>query len=337
MNHVPAASVLLFLLAALVAPVRAQDADSTAGIGPTGSEIDAAIARALGWIERHPASVDDGGMPELLDEAVGFRVLSSLQSDPEAQATFGTRFRERITALGALPEFTQWVNATPKQLADYYYLVLAAYLMQQAGAPSTQQAAIVTQVQWLLANSPQADPTKRLATALFLERLHVEPVVARSDLLAASRIERIARGNPPVLPQTGVSRQQRRAANLELYALVHEVIGLTDFGFDPVPTWLVEREKPLDSFLAQAVQWAGATADIDLESELLVAARFIRAPLGPVQAQALRHILSSQQADGSWGADTTTMRANKYRHTVFTATAALRCMAANLAQGQGAK
>ena len=309
-----------FVLLVLLAPLP----DAVAAV--TQAQVSAAAARGLDWIERHPASVQDGGLPDLLDEAVGFRVLSTLSGNPATQERFRARFGERMARLRALPEFTQWERAGQKRLTDYYYLVLAAYLMQQAGTPSDLQALILAPAQWVLANSPRGDPTKRLTIALFLQRLHQEPVVSLPAALAASRIERVARGNPPVLPATGADPQQRRAASLELYALVHEIIALTDFGRDPVPPWLADRQEPLKRFLVQAVAWASAGATIDLLSELLLTARFIDAPLQGVLQDALQRLLSSQQADGSWGPDPTTGRANRYRHAAFTATTALRAL-----------
>jgi hypothetical protein len=228
-----------------------------------------------------------------------------------------------MATLDALPEFTQWVNTSRKPLTDYYHLVLAAYLMQQAGTPSEQQAIIVAQAQWVLTHSRNCDPTKRLTIALFLERLDEEPVLSLPAALSASRIERIARGNPPALPPADTGPQQQPATALELYALVHEIAALTDFGNEPPPPWLANRLAALNEYLVHAVAWAGAAGNIDLLSELLLTALFLDAPLQEILPDSVQLLLSSQQPDGSWGS-APTVRANKYRHTVFTATTALQ-------------
>jgi len=315
----------LLITLALLAPVlvtAASGSSSADGNAATQAQIRAAVAHGLDWIEQHPASVQDGGLSDVLDEGVGFRVMSTLAGDPAARERFATRFRERMAALGALPEFVQWANSGQKGLTDYYHLVLAAHLMQQAGTPSDQQAVIVAQAQWVLAATPRCDPTKRLTIALFLERLDEEPVISIPAALSASRIERIARGNPPVLPAASADPQQRLAASLELYALVHEIVALTDFGREPPTGWLAGRLEPLQRFLVTAVAWAGEDGNVDLLSELLLTARFIDAPLQALSPDVLRQLLSGQQADGSWGAYQTN-RPNKRRHAVFTATAAL--------------
>jgi hypothetical protein len=309
------------IILALFATILAAAAGS-AGDTATQARIRAATERGLDWIERHPASVQDGGLSDVLDEGVGFRVMSTLAGDPTAREHFAARFRERMAALGALPEFVQWANSGQKGLTDYYYLVLAAHLMQQAGTPSDQQTVIVAQAQWVLAATPRCDPTKRLTIALFLERLDEEPVISIPAALSASRIERIARGSPPVLPAASADPQQRLAASLYLYALVHEIVALTDFGREPAPPWLAERLEPLQRFLVTAVAWAGEDGNVDLLSELLLTARFIDAPLQALSPDILQQLLSGQQADGSWGAYQTN-RPNKRRHAVFTATAAL--------------
>jgi len=314
----------LVISIALLAPVlvAAGGSDSAGRDTATQAQIRTAIARGLDWIEQHPASVADGGLSDVLDEGVGFRVMSTLATDPAARERFAGRFRERMAALGALPEFVQWVNSGQKGLTDYYHLVLAAHLLQQAGTPSDQQPVIVAQAQWVLTATPRCDPTKRLTIALYLERLDEEPVISLPAALAASRIERIARGKPPVLPAASADPPQRLAASLELYALVHEIVALTDFGREPPPPWLEERLEPLRRFLVTAVAWAGEDGNVDLLSELLLTARFIDAPLQALSPDILQRLLSGQQDDGSWGTYQTN-RPNKRRHAVFTATAAL--------------
>jgi hypothetical protein len=286
------------------------------------AQIRAAVARGLDWIERHPASLQDGGLPDLLDEGVGFMVLSTLSADPGARDRFTGRFRERMTALGELPEFAQWAMTRQKRLTDYYHLVLAAHLMQQAGSPSDLQPVIVASAQRVLATTPYRDPTKRLTIALFLVQLGAEPGISIDAALDASRIEHIVRGNPPSLPEASASPQQRLAASLHLYALIHEVIALTDFGRRPPPAWLESRLEPLNRFLVEAITWAGSAGNIDLLSELLLTARFLDAPLQTVLPGVLQQLLDGQQADGSWGAYET-RRPNRLRHAVFTATTAL--------------
>ena len=309
----------------LLAPALtgASESGTAATDSETVTQARSAFARGLDWIERHPATLQDGGLTDILDEGVGFRVLSTLPGDSAADGLFTARFRERMATLGALPEFAQWVNSGQKRLTDYYHLTLAAYLMQQAGIPSDLQPVIVAQAQWVLAATPHCDPTKRLTIALFLERLDEEPVVSIPGALAASRIERIARGKPPLLPTTDTNPQQRLAASLELYALVHEIVALTDFGREPPLPWLAERMEPLQRFLAQAAAWAGADGNIDLLSELLLTAYFIDAPLQAQLPDLWMRLLAGQKADGSWGIYPTN-RANKVRHAVFTATTALR-------------
>lgn len=312
-------SIMLALLVPVVVPAAGGAAESDA---PTQARIGTAVARGLDWIERHPATVQDGGLADVLDEGVGFRVLSTLSRDPAARERFTTRFHERMATLGALPEFARWASTGQTRLTDYYHLVLAAYLMRQAGTPTDRQAVIVARVQQVLALTPRCDPTKRLAIALFLERLDEEPIIPIPAALAASRIAGIARNNAPVLPATGADAQQQLAISLYLYALVHEIVALTDFGREPPSPWLAERLEPLQRFLVQALAWADTAGNVDLLSELLLTARFIDAPTGAIQPEILQQLLSGQQDDGSWG-DYPTNRPNKRRHAVFTATAAL--------------
>ena len=197
-----------------------------------------------------------------------------------------------------------------------------ARLMRQAGSPTDLQPVIVARAQQVLAATPYSDPTKRLTIALFLSQLGAEPGISVDAALSASRIAHIARGPPPALPAASANPSQRLAASLHLYALVHEIIALTDFGRQPPPDWLESRLEPLNRFLLEAIAWAGRAGNVDLLSELLLSARFLDAPLQEILPDALQQLLAGQQDDGSWGAYET-HRPNKLRHAVFTATAAL--------------
>jgi hypothetical protein len=326
-----------YLLTSLVLLLTLAASAITAPAGPDTSmqaQIHAAVSRGLGWIERHPASIEDGGLPDLLDEGVGFMMLSVLSADPASREHFAALFRKRMSALDGMPEFARWATAGQKRLTDYYHLVLAAHLMQQAGSPTDMQPIIVARAQQVLMFSPYCDPTKRLTIALFLQHLDEDPGISIEGALAASRIERIARGTHPPLPETSADSQQRLAASLHLYALVHEIVALTDFGRQPIPQWLEERLQPLNRYLLEAITWTGRTGNVDLLSELLMSARFIETPLQEVLPETLQLLLDSQQEDGSWGSYET-RRPNKRRHAVFTATTALWSYAGSVTGPEG--
>jgi hypothetical protein len=285
--------ILLPLLLALFATTARADTDSALQ-----ARIQEAVARGLDWIQRHPATLRDGGLPDLLDEGVGFMMLSSLSGENEARERFGTMHRGRMAALGKMPEFAQWAMSGRKRLTDHYHLVLAAHLMRQAGSPSALQPEIVSRARQVLTATPRADPTKRLTIALFLQQLGADAGISIEAALAAGRIERVAGENPPALPPAGAGPQQRLAASLHLYALVHEIIALTDFGRQPAPDWLLQRREPLNRFLINAIAWAGRAGNVDLMSELLLTARFLDAPLQSLSPEVLQHLLDSQQEDG---------------------------------------
>ena len=95
--------ILLPLLLALFAATAHADTDPALQ-----ARIQAAVAQGLEWIKRHPASLQDGGLPDLLDEGLGFMVLSSLSGDNGARERFAAMHRERMAALGKMPEFGQW-------------------------------------------------------------------------------------------------------------------------------------------------------------------------------------------------------------------------------------
>jgi len=312
---------LLLILAVVVLPATAAD-DQTAAQLPAEADIDAAIVRGGGWLERHPATLDDGGLPDMLDEGVAYYVRLNLSRDVAERARLATQLQTHMARLADLPEFEQWVYRGRKKLTDYYHLVLAAHLLRAAGEPDDHQAEITKQARDVLRVVQHCDPTKRLTIALFLQQLGADPGVSLPLALANSRIERLARGRAPLLAPPGAPEQLRAATSLELYALVHEIVALTDFGRLPPSQWLEQRRTAVVRHLGKAVTWAAAAGNFDLTAELLMSARLLHEPLTGNYRDVVLAIITGQQADGSWGAHNT-WRENKQRHAVMTATTAL--------------
>lgn len=313
-------SHLLLVLLLAASCLRAEPADSAVS---DNADIGTAISRGLRWIETHPASLRDGGLIDLVDEGVAFYVFQHLARQPDARRHYATALQHHMASLDALPEFSQWVRQPRKRLLDHYHLVLAAWLMQRAGQPSALQADIVRQAQHALVTTPSPFPTIPLTIAAFLDHLGEPPAIPMDNLLGASLIERIAGGNPPVLYSGNTaSAQQRRIVSLQVYALIHEVIALTDFGRLAPPPWLAERRDAVVGFLGEAMHWAMAEGNIDLVAEIIGSLFFLEVPPNAAIHRLLHELVKHQLPDGSWG-DLPLDRQNKQRHAVLTATAAL--------------
>jgi hypothetical protein len=312
---------LILALATLGSGGAPATAGPTATVAETG--ITAAIERALAWIDTHPATTQDGGLIDIVDEGVAFLVLHNLSRSPGDRNRFAAALRTRLTALEQLPAFEAWVSARQQTLIDHYHLVLTAHLMQLAGQPSAFQPVIVQQAQRALLATPHANPTVRLTIAAFLDYLRETPAPRTDSLLAGSLIAQVVRAGLPAFPAAQASDEARQMTTLLLSALVHEVIALTDFGRRSASPWLAERRAALLPSLVDGVRWARAEGNLDLACELVMTARFLGQPL-PAELRSLKdELMAKQQPDGSWGASPTTPRQNKLRHTVLTATATL--------------
>ena len=167
-------------------------------------------------------------------------------------------------------------------------------------------------------------PTVRLTTAVFLARLAGGTTADIQFLLAESLIGQLDRSRQIiVLPGADATAEQQRNTTWLLYALIHEVVALTDFGRLAPSPWLDERRDTIVAILLAALPWASAQRNWDLAAELMVTLYFLGQPLDAAIQGALDELAANQQPDGSWGASATTSRPNKIRHTVLTAAAAL--------------
>ena len=296
-------------------PVETAVTDST--------DIRTAISRGLHWIETHPASLQDGGLTDLIDEGVAFYLFQRLARQPDRRRYYQTALQQHMASLDGLPEFSQWARQPRKRLLDHYHLVLAAWLMQRAGQPSAVQTEIVRQAQYALATTPSPLPSVPLTIAVFLQHLGESSPISLDNLLRASLIQRIADGNPPVLVSgSTASPQQRHSSRVQVYALIHEVVALTDFGRLAPPAWLAKRRDAVVGFLRMAMHQARAEGNIDLLAEILGSLFFLQVPPDATIHTQLRELVKHQLPDGSWG-DQPLDRQNKRRHAVHTATAAL--------------
>ncbi len=304
----------------------ATPADAT----PRLAEIEAAIDRGLSWIEQNPATPQDGGLGDIIDEAVSFSVLAGLQNRPADRARFRRALRTRLARLETLPDFQEAVQWPYNALFADYHLLLAAYLLRQAGRPSALEPTIVEGARRTLDAAADAPPTVRLTVAVLLGRLG-EPV-ALDALLEQSLLQRIAEGNPPKLPSSSRWQPDEQRRVVEIYGVVHEVVALTDFGRLPPTPWLAARRGAVVAFLTEAASGARAVGNVDLVAELVLGAHFLGAPLDAPLRSALDWLAATQLPDGSWG-DAVTNRTNKRRHAVLTAVAALQAYANTLAAG----
>lgn len=289
-----------------------------------GDVIQAASERAFSWIENHRATPEDGGLPDMIDEGVSFRFFRGLSRTASQRDRFARLFRSQMATLNQHVEFERWVSRPQKSLLEHYHLVLAAYLTERAGQPNPRAAVISEQARQALTTVAFANPTVRLTTALFLARFDEQASIDIESLLADSLIERISHERDFItLPGAGATPYQRHTATWLLYALVHEIVALTDFGQLPATPWLAVRHDAVVRVLLDAVTWAAAQQNRDLLAELIVTLYFLKEPLHTEVQAALDELVASQLPDGSWGASSTTMRQNKVRHTVLTSAAAL--------------
>jgi hypothetical protein len=281
-------------------------------------------SRALDWIEHHRATPDDGGLPDMIDEAVSLRVFRDLAPTAAQSGRFARLLEAQLTRLNTLSEFRRWAQRPHKTLIEHYHLVLAAYLMERAGSHSPMIEIIMQQAQRALGAATFEPPTVRLTTAVFLARLAGGATVDIDSLLAESLIGQLDRSRRIItLPGANATAQQQRNTTWLLYALVHEVVALSDFGRLAPSPWLDERRGTIAEILLAALPWASGQRNWDLAAELVVTLYFLGQPLNAAIQGVLEDLAANQHPDGSWGASATTSRPNKVRHTVLTAAAAL--------------
>ncbi len=291
------ALIVLFAVLLSTAPVTAAD-----------HRIDVAIDRGLKWIQAHPATDRDGGVLDLVDEALFHFTVGALvkPSDPYRSA-FDASARRLEESAG----FRDLLRKRGKTLIEYYHLLLATRLIEAAGRETALfRERLVAEASTALSLAQAEPPTFRMTVGLLLQRLGAPP----SDLpvlLDASIVNRVsqAAGLPPVTP-------------LLCYALAHEIAISTDFGHVSPSAWLQSRRDPAGRLLDLCAGRAIESRRPDLLAEILLCRRMLVLGSTGIVRRGLALLLHSQDSLGTWGARPTP-RDNPVRHAVQTATAAL--------------
>lgn len=291
------------------------------GFAAKQGEIEATIDRGQTWIMENPASSEDGGFLDMIDEVLFYLTIERLTSDGQQDVRYGQAAEDSVARLATSREFDQWLEKPNKTLIEHYHLLLATHLLEIAGRPTPGRDAVVEQAQGALAESDFENPTIRLTVALLLQHLGATPRIRVEGLLETSLINYVAAlGASPWPGQSlGVPPFQH---TFGYYALVHEVAALTDFGRLPASAWLMDRRSQVNRILQEGARRAMMTDCVDLLAELLLCNHMLDLPLTGELRAGVEFLVENQRADGTWG-EQKTLRANRTRHAVQTATAAL--------------
>ncbi len=284
-------------------------------------DIDAAIERGLAWIMANPATCEDGGFLDLVDEGLFYLSIRRMSAGPGSDSRYERAFDDCIARLVASPGFERRLNQPNKTLIEHYHLLLATYLIEAVQGPMAGRDPVIEEAQRTLVNNRFENPTFRLTVAMLLRHLGEAPQVSMNDLLGASLINHSAQVDRPLFPGQPPPGSLYQHP-LAYYALVHEVAALTEFGRLPVSDWLMVRRDSIGRILQEGSRRFMVSAHIDLLAEILLCNHMLDLPLSGDLRAAAAFLVASQHADGTWG-EQETPRLNRRRHAVQTVTAAL--------------
>jgi hypothetical protein len=280
--------------------------------------VEMALARAEAWLSAHPATPSDGGIPDIIDEAVSLHVRGNMASSVSERDRYTALLSQHMGKLEKMPAFRHFAGQTHRRLIDVYHLLLAAHLARSAGSPFADEKAILKRAQQALVMTPYCGPTVRLTVAKLLDYLGARPVMDLEKLREAGAIAQLANSaNRQPLPDTD-DLATVRVAMFRLYAMIHEVIIFTDFGRQPLSPWLKAQRDIVTEELQAGVEWALQRKLHDLVAEQLITLWILEVPVLQTMPDAIVELIQAQQPDGTWGVSETSIRDNRVRHAVLT-------------------
>jgi hypothetical protein len=315
----------------LLGPLMAEGspgAPAGAGLAVSGSPSPAALAhafaKALSWVQGHPAAEEEAASLEVGEEVYMFYVLHNTARDKRLRAQYREQVSARQPAMRAAMAADE---AGGRYLFDPWspisYTVMAS-MLGELGLQTTDYRRTIDAMRLFHRSFWSEDPSVRLMLGLYLERLGLQSPFPVPRLIEQSRVYREPRARG-VLRQLTAGPQDSSGGDIQesLYDLTHEILGLTDFGRLPAPEFVCRQQDAYRRVLDAGMDWAVAHRRLDVLAELAVCAKLLGLGAGPTVGRAIDTLLASQRQDGSFGpamAD----RPNPYRHPVLTAATALR-------------
>jgi hypothetical protein len=316
----------------LLGPLMAEGspgAPAGAGLAVSGSPSPAALAhafaKALSWVQGHPAAEEEAASLEVGEEVYMFYILHNTARDKRLRAQYREQVSARQPAMRAAMAADE---ASGRYLFDPWspisYTVMAS-MLGELGLRTTDYRRTIDAMRLFHRNFWSEDPSVRLMLGLYLERLGLQSPSPVPRLIEQSRVYREPRTREVMRQLRGRSLEVSGAGDIQraLYNLTHEILGLTDFGRLPAPEFVCRQWEAYRQTLDAGMDWAIAHRRLDVLAELVVCSKLLGLGAGPTLGRAIGTLLESQQQDGSFGAAMAN-RPNPYRHPALTGATALR-------------
>lgn len=311
---------------------RAPDAGISTDVrAPTVNQV---CDKAIHWLGRHPASVRDNELMEVVEEIMFFYALYSTPGYEAERPYFLREMAGRNRAIGAyLAQSGDRQLRLQGDAAALTYPPLV-HILSEVGLETTAYRVLIDE---LITRKQHLAPPRnamRLWIAIYLARLDRVPDSSVQYLLNQSALQQ----DPETHALLDYFTDHTAAggdtgAGIQLvYNMTHEIIALTDFGALPPPPVMIAQRTHYARLVDAAIGWATRESALDVLAELVFCAHLLDLGELPAQPAALELIISKQQADGSFGI-TNPDRPNGVRHGVLTALLALKTLGAGTRAG----
>lgn len=310
------------LMAGLIAVTVCAAAPANAG--SEAAEPLTPFAKALLWVEQHPATLSEGGFLEITEEIFMFYALRNHAESAEERARYEAEMGSRLAK--AAPYLQQRLERgdyllDPTASMDYTWV---AHMLASVGLPIGDYRAIIETMRLFHPALMPQFASGQLVVALALGRLGYRPPVPIEQAIRECRLYREPKDRQiaAALAVDPPSPDDAGATEAILYEVTHESLALTDFGAHGPPRFVCDRRLDFTKLFGDAILWSMARGKLDVMSELVISSKLLGLPDGPPLREALATLISKQTADGSFGV-TKPERRNPYRHGVLTGVVAL--------------
>lgn len=282
--------------------------------------ISRSVQKAVGWVQRYPASFRDGMFLEIAEETITFYVMSRYAESSSEKKVYLEEIKKRLDLIVSNRELKI-------QPTDYTAFLAITAISEKLGLnyPTLRQI-----IESQLIPDPHLYPAAHLTTCIwstvYLQRLGYTTPTPLEKFWPQSTLSKEVRQQ--LILQSSKAQKENPdkrfvdSIALTVYDMTHEIFSLTDFGELPPPPLISEKQAFFSELFNHSIEWAITVTHEDVLAEIIMCVKMLNFKDVASVPRGVNYLISRQQKDGSFGISNPG-RPNVYRHGVLMAMMAL--------------
>lgn len=291
--------------------------DRCAAVPIAGPNATEALARALAWIARHPATVENDGLLGLGEEILALDFILQRETDDDARPLRVARDRQ-------LAQFAHQMLRLPRASPEldtphFLPIYLSTRSIASSAGVSVPDLAAPDLATRITAFATKYDyPVYDLWNKCYFASLTNDTPVGADPLLLTTAVRLHSPQARLLWPTEAGERSNIESGILDI---CHEVFAITRFGRETVHLFNAVEAARAAPLLSDLLRWSVQNDMLECVAELVTASCLLHVAMDDDLRLAVIYLCARQRADGSFVPTTASRRTT--RHSVLSASMAL--------------